>query len=183
MTVSVRTLFFLAAIQLTAAIAAAQAPPATSFDALGKRLQIGDRVWVTDVSGREIRGTLEKLSSDGLVLVGPGPVRLTAGDIARISAHEHDSIKNGALIGLGIGAGLASAWCIGAIADDSGDIDAKVECGEGFTVFPALSALIGMGIDGVIPGKRRVVYEAATTVKVTPLISTRGKGLAVRITF
>ena len=40
------------------------------------------------------------------------------------------------------------------------DIDARVECAEGFTVFPALGALIGLVVDALIPGRARVVYEA-----------------------
>jgi hypothetical protein len=103
---------------------------------------------------------------------------------------DRDSIKNGMLIGLGVGAGMGTAWCIGAIADDSGDIDARVECAEGFTVFPGLGALIGLAVDAIIPGKMRVIYEASPSpeisrprVLMTPLLSSRTKGLTVRFTF
>jgi len=59
---------------------------------------------------------------------------LAAADVRRVGVRPRDSLKNGALIGLGSGGGMGAAWCIGAIADDSGDIDARVECAEGFTV-------------------------------------------------
>jgi DNA-binding response OmpR family regulator len=39
------------------------------------------------------------------------------------------------------------------LADDSRDIDARVACAEGFTVFPGLGALIGLAVDAMIPGK------------------------------
>jgi hypothetical protein len=103
---------------------------------------------------------------------------------------DRDSIKNGTLIGLGAGAALGTAWCVGAIADDAGDIDARVECAEGYTVFPGLGALIGLAIDAVIPGKMRVVYQASPSqelsrarVVVMPLVTTRTKGLTVLLTF
>jgi hypothetical protein len=45
------------------------------------------------------------------------------------------------LIGLGIGASLGTAWCIGAIADNSGDVNARVECGRAkLALVPAISA-------------------------------------------
>jgi hypothetical protein len=94
------------------------------------------------------------------------------------------------LIGLGIGGGMGTAWCIGAIADDSGDIDAPVECAEGFTVFPGLGALIGLVVDAVIPGKMRVVFQPSVPPRasrasliVVPVVSSRVKGLAVSFAF
>jgi len=45
---------------------------------------------------------------------------------------------------VGVGGAMGTAWCIGAVADDSAEIDARVECAEGFIVFPGLGALIGL---------------------------------------
>jgi hypothetical protein len=84
---------------------------------------------------------------------------------------------------------MGTAWCVGAIADDSGDIDARVECAEGFTIFPALGALVGLAVDAVIPGRMRVVYQASPLqgtsrgLTVLPLISSRTTGLAVSLAF
>jgi hypothetical protein len=173
----------------TAAAASAQAPVA-SFDALAGRLRIGQRIWVTDATGREVDGALERLSSDGLVLQADGLVTFAATDVRRVRARDRDSLKNGTLIGLGIGGAMGAAWCIGAIVDDSGDIDAPVECAEGVTVFPGLGALIGLAVDAVIPGKMREIYQASLPpeasragVRVLPLLSSRVKGLAVSFAF
>lgn len=173
----------------TAAAASAQEPVA-SFDALTGRLQVGQVVWVTDRTGREARGRLERLSSDELVLKADGSETFVAADVRRVRARARDSLKNGTLIGLGIGAGMGTAWCIGAVADDSGDLDARVECAEGFTVFPGLGALIGLAVDAVIPGKMRVVYQAPPSQEgswarlvMAPLVSSRVKGLAVSFVF
>jgi hypothetical protein len=109
-------------------------------------------------------------------------------DVRRVRARAGDSLKNGALIGLGIGAGMGAAWCVGAVADDSGDIDARVECAEGFTVFPGLGALIGLVV--AIPGRMRVVYQASparepsrATLMVVPVVTSRARGLAVSVAF
>jgi hypothetical protein len=174
---------------VTAAAASAQDPVA-SFDALAGRLQLGQVIWVTDPTGREARGRLERLSSDELVLKSDGSRTFAAADVLRVRARERDSLKNGALIGLGVGGGMGTVWCIGAALDDSGDIDAPVECAEGFTVFPGLGALIGLAIDAVIPGKMRVIYEAPSSQEarrarlvVAPLVTSRAKGLAVSLVF
>ena len=175
-------------VATTAAVSAQEA--AASFDALAGRIHVGERIWVTDATGREVRGELERISSDGLVLKADGPETFAAADVRRVRARDRDSLKNGTLIGLGIGGAMGTAWCIGAIADDSGDIDARVECAEGFTVFPALGALIGLAVDALIPGKLRVVYQASLPrqasragLMVVPLFSSRVKGLAVSFVF
>jgi hypothetical protein len=184
-----RALVLLVAGCLTTAAASAQ-EPAASFDALAGRLQVGQVIWVTDATGREARGRLERLSGDELILKDDGSKTFGAADVRRVRARDRDSLKNGTLIGLGIGAGLGTAWCIGAIADDSGELDAGVECAEGFTVFPGLGALIGLAVDAVIPGRMRVIYEAAAPqeaprarLMVAPLVSSRVKGLAVSFVF
>jgi hypothetical protein len=185
-----RTLGLLVAGVLTTAAAAAAQEPAASFDALAGRLQIGQLIWLTDPTGREIRGRLERLSSDGLVLKADGPETFAAADVRRVRTRDRDSIKNGTLIGLGVGGAIGTAWCIGAIADDSGDLDARVECAEGFTVFPGLGALIGLAVDAVMPGKMRVIYQAPLSqavprarLMVVPLVSSRTKGLTVLFAF
>ena len=157
----VRTALLVVAGIVAAAAAVSAQEAAASFDALGTRIHVGERIWVTDAAGREVRGRLERLSSDGLVLKVNGPKTFAAADVRRIRARDRDSLKNGALIGLGVGGVMGTAWCIGAIVDDSGDVDGRVECGEGFTVFPALGALIGLAVDALIPGKLGLVYQSS----------------------
>jgi hypothetical protein len=177
-------------ILATAATGAAQETAAASFETLVERIRIGQVIWVTDETGREVRGTLERLTNNGLVLKADGLEAFAVLDIRRVRARKIDSLKNGTLIGLGIGATMAAAWCVGALADDSGDINAGVECAEGFTVFPGLGALIGMAVDAAVPGKVQLVYEApqreaATRMSVTvcPVFSPRAKGLALSFAF
>ena len=182
-------LLVIAAFVVTAAPVSAQ-EAAASFDALAGRIHVGERIWVTDATGREVRGRLERFSSDGLVLKAKGLETFVAADVRRVRARDRDSLKNGTLIGLGVGGAMGTAWCIGAVADDSGEIDARVECAEGFIVFPGLGALIGLAVDALIPGKVRVVYQASlpqeasrASLMVVPLFSSRARGLAVSFAF
>jgi hypothetical protein len=186
---SAQMVLLVAAGFLATAAAASGQEPASSFDALAGRVRVGQRIWLTDATGREVRGRLERIASDGLLLKTNTLESFAAPDVRRVRARARDSIKNGALLGLGIGAGMGTAWCIGAIADDSGDLDARVECAEGFTVFPGLGALIGLAVDAVIPGKVRVVYQAPSqeatraSLRVVPWVSSRVKGLAMSFAF
>jgi hypothetical protein len=175
-------------LAMTAPASAQESAP--SFATLTGHIRVGQVIWVTDTTGREVRGQLERLSTDKLVLKATGVDTFTPHDVRRVRARDRDSLKNGTLIGLGVGGAMGSAWCIGAIADDSGDIDAPVECAEGFTVFPALGALIGLAVDAVIPGKMRVVYQASprqadsrARLMVLPLFSSRVRGLGAVFAF
>ena len=181
-------IFLLVAVLATATAASAQ-ESAASFDTLAERMRVGQLIWVTDTRGREVRGRLERLSSDGLVVRTNGLEVFGAADVRRVRARDRDSLKNGTLVGLAIGGGLGTAWCIGAIADDSGDINAGVECAEGFTVFPGLGALVGLLVDAAIPGKVRVVYQASppqgtsgASLTIVPSLSRR-KGVTLVFAF
>jgi hypothetical protein len=185
-------LAMVAAFLATAAAASAQEAQesASSFAALVGRIRVGQVIWVTDTTGRETRGRLERLSTDELVLKDPSVHAFAAPDVRGVRARDRDSLKNGVLIGLGVGGAIGTAWCLGAIADDSGDIDARVECAEGFTVFPGLGALLGVAVDALIPGSMRVVYQASPSpetsranLMVMPMFSPRANGLIVSLAF
>lgn len=163
---------------------AAQSPvaaqePITSFEQLSSRVAVGEKVWVTDTDGQVTHGRLDRLTSSDLTLNANGGRRFEAERISLIRHRQRDSVRNGALVGLGVGGGMATAWCIGALLDDSGDVDPKVECPEG-VIFAGLGTLLGAAIDAIIPGKFSVVYRGATrpgpaqtrlSLEVVPVIS------------
>jgi hypothetical protein len=182
-------LLMVAGLLATAAAASAQAP-AASFDTLAEHIRVGQSIWVTDTQGREVRGRLERLSSDGLVLETNGLETFGAPDVRLVRARDRDSLKNGTLVGVAIGGGLGTAWCIGALADDSGDVDARVECAEGFTVFPGLGALVGLAVDALIPGRVRTVYQAPpgpepprARATIVPLFARGTRGVTLALSF
>ena len=151
------------AVILVVALAAMPAPgvaqePVASFDQLDTRLKVGDKVWVTDRQGSEIDGKIERITADALTLNGSRMI--AAGEVRLVRYRERDSLKNGTLIGLGIGAGLGLAWCLAAATDDSPHISTGIECAEGFTVYGGLGTLLGLAIDAAIPGKMRVAFRA-----------------------
>jgi hypothetical protein len=182
-----------AVIALAVPVFAMAQEPVKAFDQLNTRLKPGDTVWVTDAQGREVKGKLSALSNDALMLDAGGPKTFAARDVSIIRDRQRDSLKNGTLIGFGIGGGLAAAWCIGAVGAESEypEEDPGVECAEGFIVFGGLGTLLGLGIDAAIPGSLRVAYRAPGTssspgharLLIAPVITRRTTGLAVSVVF
>jgi hypothetical protein len=159
--------------------------PVKSFDQLNTRLKSGDKIVVTDTQGREHQGKLVELSASSLTLDRVG--KLAASDVRMVQERAHDSLKDGALIG------LASGLTLGAIAAaDCAGGDCEFSPAAVFAmvggVYGGLGAAVGAGIDALIPGKKRVVYRApdgtaGTRVTLAPVVTPRAKGIAVSFTF
>jgi hypothetical protein len=105
-------LAMVAAFLATAAAASAQEAQeaASSFAALVGRIRVGQVIWVTDTTGRETRGRLERLSTDELVLKDPSVHAFAAPDVRGVRARDRDSLKNGVLIGLGVHLDIAERF-------------------------------------------------------------------------
>ena len=162
---------------------AAAQEPVTDFRQLNTRLVPGDAIWVTDAQGREVRGKILSLDADALVLEGGGR-RFGAPDVKTIAVRRNDSLRNGALIGLGVGGGLAAVACfaLGADGEDAG------WCAAAALIYAGMGAGIGAGIDALIPGKKLVAYRAPgatgrARLSVAPVITPRAKGVAVSFAF
>lgn len=191
MTLTRRAAVVAAVVALAAPALAAAQEPVKSFDQLATRLKPGDRVWVTDAKGREVEGTIQALGPNALTLDAEQPRNFAAGDVSLVRTAKRDSLKNGTLIGLGVGGSLAAAWCIGAAATDDPAISAGVECAEGLIVFGGLGTLIGLAVDAASPGKGAVLYRAPgaagspgyARLSVAPMITPRAKGIALALRF
>jgi hypothetical protein len=102
-------------------------------------------VYVTDALGRETKGKLFSWIGSEIVLeTGDGSRTYKPGEAVRMDLRG-DSLKNGALIGLGTGlamGGLAAAGCY---------------CGGGDAAIVVFSAafytIVGVGIDALVPGR------------------------------
>ena len=176
----------LATVLVAVSVRAAAQEPVKSFDQLNTRLKVGDTVYVTDAQGREIKGKIHSLSPDALTLGTDGSRTFAARDVSAIRERQRDSLKNGALIGLGVGGGLALVACL-SFAEGSGD---SGWCAAVLGVYGAVGAGIGVGIDALIPGQKRVAYRAPgatgsaqTRLSVAPVITPRAKGVAVAFSF
>ena len=178
-----------AAVAVLAAMLGAPAPaaaqePVKSFDQLNTRLKVGDKVWVTDAQGRELQGKIHSLSSDALTLGTDGARTFAARDVSAIRERPPDSLKNGALIGFGVGGGLALVACLG-LAEGSGE---SGWCAIALGFYGGVGAGIGVGIDALIPGKKQAVYRApgslpSASLSFAPVITPRHKGVAVSFSF
>ena len=93
-----------AVIIVMPSLSAAQEPPETPtavFEALPLLVNLGDRVSVTDDTGRELQGELIDITPSALsVLVDDTRHDLQEANITQIRQRRPDSVKNGALIGL-----------------------------------------------------------------------------------
>ena len=206
-------LAMVAAIVVTIAmpsLSAAQAPSETpaAFDELPRLLKLGDRITVTDDTGRELQGELIDLSPSALsVLVDerhdlqetdsagktwcPNGWRcsiaqtrrydLRETEITGITQRHPDSLKNGALVGLVSGASIMSVLLlsVGAL----GYYPAASLLSIGF--YGGIGAVVGVVVDSARVGSR-VVYDtrgSSRRVSVAPLLSRDRQGVAVSLGF
>ena len=181
------TVILVVALAAMPALGAAQ-EPVTSFDQLNTRLKVGNEVWVTDAQGEDPwqDRTHHRRCADAERLQDD-----CRGVVSLVRYRENDSLKNGTLIGLGIGGSLGLAWCLAAAADDSPRVSTGVECAEGFSVYGGLGTLLGLVIDAAIPGKMRVAYRAAGApgasnngrLSTGLIVRPHAKGVAVSFSF
>jgi hypothetical protein len=134
--------------------AAAQGPPP---DLASLAALASPAVYVEDTGGVERFGQLVRVDPDALVLLVNGAqVRIPATGIARVRTRG-DSLRNGALIGAGIGATLgvysARFLCDGCVGQQ-----------VAFTIYStAIYAAIGTAFDALHTG-RRTVYRRPRSV-------------------
>ena len=174
----------LATVLVAVSVRAAAQEPVRTFDQLNTRLKVGDTIWVTDAQGRETEGKIGILSPDALTLGADGSKTFAARDVSAIRERRPDSLKNGALIGLGVGGGLALVACLG-LAEGSGE---SGWCAIALGFYGGVGAGIGVGIDALIPGKKQAVYRApgslpSASLSFAPVITPRHKGVAVSFSF
>ena len=138
-------------------------------------------IYVTDDGGRRTEGKLLRFEPESLVMLVEGAEqRFDAAHVRRID-RRGDSLKNGALIGAGIGVvlGLVTAGIADCIGDDPGG-----GCAGGrvalFAVSTGIYAAIGTGVDALIVGRTRVFDADRKSLGRKPI---PGPQLAFRISW
>ncbi len=159
--------------------------PVSDFGQVPTRVRVGDTVYVTDSSGRQHKGMLFDVSASRLVLESGGKRRdFPAGQVAAISWRAPDSLGNGALAGMAVGAGLTGIALLGSCG--------STDCGGwaflAMLAYGGIGAGIGAGIDALIPGKMIPVYRSASgtqgaSFSFSPILSPRRQGLAATVRF
>ena len=112
------------------------------------------RVMVLDEAGAEWSGEPLRLDADGLALIlASGQERhFPVAQIRRLETTRRDSLKNGTLIGAGVG-------LVAGLALSGGGVDVAV-----IPVATAFYGVIGMTVDFLVPGERQTtIYEASGT--------------------
>jgi len=160
----------------------------TTAENIQTRVKDGQRVSITDDRGQEFKGRIGALAADRLrMLVDGKSVDVAYDRIVRID-HPNDSLANGALIGLGVGAAMGLA----AIATASGCDPVAIGCSEpdaagyvGATLlFGGLGTGVGVGIDALIH-RDREIYRRGTGAHatVTPALGRRALGAVASVTW
>jgi hypothetical protein len=159
--------------------------PAASLAEFQQWIRLGDRVTVTDTSGRHVTGNIAALRPDSLALALKDGLRDFMPDSIRtITRREQDSLRNGALIGLGVGIGLfglafaASDGC----AYES-DCAALVVIGSAF--YGGIGAAIGVGVDA-LHGRETVIFrgrDRGVRLGVSPRLSPGRQAVVVSVAF
>ena len=169
---------------------------AQTLDELRLLTRVGETVAVTDSSGLVTRGRISSLSPAAIGLdVAGQPRTWQDADITRISQRRGDSLGNGALWGLGIGAGLMTVAVAAAGVEDGDEGWAVLAIG----FYGGVGAGIGVGIDALIK-TTQVIYERPATATTTgqnvptspapstrwhvvPLVSPRAQGARITVRF
>ena len=155
-------------------------PMATSFADLHTILREGETIFVTDTSGHRIKGEVAKVSPSLLMLLAPGVRTFAATSVSEI--HRTDSVKNGALIGLIIGAGVGIAG-IAAMCADGPDCGPSLAFGA---ITTGIGAAGGAGIDALVGMGGRVLYrspQGTGRVRFSPFSRKDMKGIAVSLSY
>lgn len=155
---------------------------ATSFSELRLLTKAGDTVTVTDTRGREVKGRIAVLSPEQLVVTDrAGRHEWAEADVVGIRQRRPDSLLNGALIGMGVGAGIVLA---AAVADDvSGpDTDWYV---LGAFIYGGIGAAIGVGFDALSKDELDVFRREPprAQVRLQPMLAPSGGGLRLAVVF
>lgn len=179
--------FALLGVVAVTAAARAEAQAAGSFGELQRILNQGDRVTVTDRTGRDLTGRLIDLSPAALALEVEG-VRLDLrdADVALVRQWRRDALRNGALIGLAAGAVPASLFAVYAYSYAKNEgrpppfalVAAAASLGAGVA--------IGMEVDRQVDSQY-VIYgqtrRSGRRVTVSPLLSRDSRGVALSLGF
>ena len=163
---------------------AAQEPPETPpavFQDLPLLVNLGDRIAVTDDTGRELQGNLVDISPSALsVLVAGTRYDLQEANITGIRQWRPDSVKNGALLGL-----LAGAGSTVALLEVSDHYFYPVQWAFWLSVLGGAGAGIGALVDASHTGSELIFSKKRSVrgVSVAPLLSRDRKGVAISLGF
>jgi hypothetical protein len=159
---------------------------AGTFDQLRVLVKPGDKITVTDDTGREMSGRIAELSPSSLALIVDDNRRdRQATEINTIRQRRSDSLANGAKWGFGIGAGLGLLAGLAVFSDyEEGNNGALIFFLT--LTYGGIGAGVGTGVDALIAGNqviyaRRIASSARITVQ--PRLTRQRQGAVLTIGF
>lgn len=162
-------------VVLPGGVAAQDAATSLVDLAQSNRLRPGDGVYVTDATGRRIKGDVMDLSPTGLEFTDGRDVwTLADSDVSKIELQ--DPVDTGIWLGIGIAVGSAVAVC--AVERAAG---ADV-CVSGYFLLPAMGAGAGIGwyLDATT---HKTIYQksGAARLRIGPVVSKERLGAQVSL--
>lgn len=149
---------------------------ASSFEELRQVLKKGQAVVVTSASGQQVRGKVGDLSASSLTVLIPDARTFGEGAVAEV--RRPNSWKKGALIGAGVGAGLA-IWDYSIDPSEPGNAAiTAVAVGLGTAIGAGLDALVGKGGTLLYRPRQRTVSLA-----ISPLARRDRQGVVMSVRF
>ena len=125
-------------------------------------------------SGQELRGHIVELSPTILAMLVDGRrIEMLLENVERIEA-RNDSLKNGAIIGASIMAGLSALGCA--------EYRRSSVCATSTIMNVGLGTLVGVGIDALHKG-RTTIYSKPPSVSLAVAPSGKGAHLQFKLTF
>ena len=142
-------------------------------------------VWITTANGARLKGRVVSVTATGLTWSREPSKPVTFGQIVKVELVSH-RVRNGVLIGLGVGAGLQVLLTVASVYPDESCLMPTFMCTGGV-------ALIGVGAGTAAGialnanrGDQDVIYDAkrrTISTRVEPVVSPTRKSLAVTISW
>lgn len=162
----------------------AKPAPVESFETLAERVKPGATVYVSDAASGEVEGQLLGISPGSVTVLVQGTQREFLKNELRHVARRGDSLKNGALIGLGV----ATLWAVIGEARSNEDVGTMDVFGAGgalgiYAVWLGMGAGVGALLDAAVKGKTTVYRSRERTITAQPIIHPRQVGVRLAVRF
>jgi hypothetical protein len=112
-------------------------------------------VYVTDRSGQETRGKLLTITETSITIDVAGTPKTFASEDVSLIERRGDSLKNGAIAGMVVGA-VGGIFSMGLADCPGADRSCPAARVGGFLLSTAFYTAVGVGIDAMIPGRTRI---------------------------
>jgi len=183
---NVKLLILLGSMALLVAAPVRAQQVTTSFEELRGLVRPGETIYVTDTGGVTLKGKLAGLSASSLELrvrrdASVPPLGLSERDVNNIVVERSDSLWNGPLIGLAVGA------VPGLLIELAGRSEYEKFSGAGALGLGGIGLVTGLLID-VLTKERVTIYvhapaQRSSRIHGWPLLSKSGTGMQMSVRF